>query len=112
VSNLSGAGELVKNITEVTPTFIEGTVTQPLTGTGEASHYLFFDASIEPGNSGGPVVNDRGELIGIVSLQFQRKGEPVEVMGRRYSTLLPMEAGSVAVTPDDIQAFLRKHGIL
>jgi S1-C subfamily serine protease len=112
VRNLSGAGGLVKNITEVTPTFIEGTVTQPLTGTGDASHYLFFDASIEPGNSGGPVVDENGNLIGIVSLQFLRQGEPVEVLGKRYPTLLPMEAGSVAVSPDDIQAFLRKHGIL
>lgn len=112
VRNTSGAGGQIKNITEVVPTFIKGTVAQPLTGTGDSSHYLFFDASIEPGSSGGPVVNRNGDLIGIVSLQFERPGQPFSILGREYSTRIPMEAGSVAVSPDDIQAFLRKHGII
>jgi S1-C subfamily serine protease len=112
VRNASGAGEEVMNVTEVVPTFIKGTVTQPLTGTGDSSHYLFFDASIEPGNSGGPVVDKEGNLIGIVSLQFERQGKPVNIFGESYPTWVPMDAGSVAVTPDDIQAFLHKHGIL
>lgn len=112
VRNTSGAGGQVRNITEVVPTFIKGTVAQPITATGDTSHYLFFDASIEPGNSGGPVVNKNGELIGIVSLQFEREGTPVNIFGESYATFVPMEAGSVAVTPDDIHAFLRKHGIL
>ncbi|HWN42882.1 MAG TPA: trypsin-like peptidase domain-containing protein [Thermoanaerobaculia bacterium] len=111
VRNTSGAGSSIRNITEVIPTFIRGTVAQPLTATGDTSHNLFFDASIEPGNSGGPVVNRNGELIGIVSSRFQRQGE-MEILGRKYPIWVPMAAGSVAVTPDDIMDFLRKSGIV
>lgn len=112
VRNLSGAGSSVKSITEVNPTFVLGRVAQPLTSTGEASHYLVFDGSVGPGNSGGPVIDENGDLVGIVALQFQRKGTPFEVMGEEFATLVPMEAGNLAVSPDDIHAFLRAHGIL
>jgi S1-C subfamily serine protease len=112
VSNSTGVGDPVAQVTEVVPTFIKGTVAQPLTGTGASSHLLFFDASIEPGNSGGPVVNRQGELVGIVSMQFNRPGEPVNLFGFNVPTWKPMNAGSVAVSPDDIQSFLRKHGIV
>jgi S1-C subfamily serine protease len=112
VRNLAGFGAQVRALTEVIPTFLQGSVAQPLTATGETSHYIVFDASIEPGNSGGPVLNENGELIGIVSQQFQRAGQPVRILGQEFPTLLPMESGSMAVSPDDINEFLRKHGIL
>jgi S1-C subfamily serine protease len=112
VKNMSGAGRAIKEIAVVNPTFIRGTVAQPLNATGETSHHLMFDASIEPGSSGGPVVNRRGELIGIVSSRLQRPGEVVEILGHKYTTLKPMEAGSTAVAPDDIMDFLRKSGIV
>ena len=112
VSNSTGVGNPIARITEAVPTFIKGTVAQPLTGTGTSSHLLFFDASIAPGNSGGPVVNRQGELVGIVSLQFNRPGAPIKAFGSNYSTCIPMEAGNAAVSPDDIQSFLRKHGII
>ena len=34
----------------------------------KAPHYTFVDASIMPGNSGGPVINGQGQVIGIVTL--------------------------------------------
>ncbi len=112
VKNMSGAGRVIKEVTVVNPTFIRGTVAQPLTATGATSHYLMFDASIEPGSSGGPVINRRGELIGIVSSRRQRPDKVVEILGQKYTTLKPMEAGSMAVAPDDIMDFLRKSGII
>jgi S1-C subfamily serine protease len=112
VRNSSGAGDSIRQVTEVSPSYIEGIVAQPLTATGEASHHLAFDASIEPGNSGGPVLNRRGEVIGIVSFQFQRAGKPISILGQMVPTLLPMNVGSRAVSPDDINDFLRKHGVI
>jgi S1-C subfamily serine protease len=95
---------------EVVPTFMKGTVAQPLTG-GGASRHLYFDASIEPGSSGGPVVDRDGRLIGIVSLQYNRPGDTLTIFGQSVQTYEPMEVGSAAVSPDDIHSFLRKHGI-
>lgn len=111
-SNESGdSAATTAQLPEVVPTFIEGTVTQGLTSTGKLAHHLYFDASIEPGNSGGPVVNRQGELIGIVSRQWHRL-DPVKINGVELESWEPMSAGSMAVSPDDIHSFLRKHGIV
>ncbi len=110
VQNVTGFGEATRAITEVTPSFIQGTVAQPLTASGEGSHHLVFTAAIEPGNSGGPVVNRQGQVIGIVSFQFDRTGPPITILGEEIPTQLPAQAGSRAVSPDDIQSFLRQHG--
>nr|MDP9122677.1 serine protease [Acidobacteriota bacterium] len=110
VRNLSGFGADFSAITEVTPTFVLGTVTHPLTGSTGAN-YLVFDASVTHGSSGGAVVNDKGELIGIVSQQFQQ-AKSINVEGREIQMNEPVNAGNQAVGPDDIRAFLRGHGVL
>jgi S1-C subfamily serine protease len=112
VKNVTGFGVAVREITEVTPTFIEGTVAQPLTSTGDASHHLAFNAAIEPGNSGGPILSRSGNVIGIVSFQFNRSGPPIKILGQEVATQLPSPVGSRAVSPDDIQGFLRQHGLI
>jgi S1-C subfamily serine protease len=105
-------GAEARNVTEVIPTFIRGTVVLPLTATGDTPYELFFDASIDPATGGGPVVNRSGELIGIVSLQFYWPGPPVEILGQTVATRLPSPFAHRAVGPDAIQAFLRQHGAL
>jgi S1-C subfamily serine protease len=110
VKNLSGFGSEWTRIMQVTPTFVVGTVSQSLTGAA-GSNYVHFDASVTHGNSGGAVVNDRGELIGIVSAQFQYE-DTIKAYGLEIPFQVPVGAGNMAVSPDDIQAFLRNRGII
>jgi S1-C subfamily serine protease len=109
VRNLSGFGDEWTRITQVTPTFVMGAVSQPLNRVA-GPNYLHFDASVTHGNSGGAVVNERGELIGIVSAQFQQR-DIIRAYGLKIPVQVPVGAGNLAVSPDDIQAFLRNRGI-
>lgn len=110
IKNLSGYGGDWTKVTEVTPTFVVGTVTHPLTG-ATGPHMVTFDASVTHGSSGGAVLNDKGELIGIVSQGFLRQ-DSINVRGEEIAISAPVNAGNMAVSPDDIHAFLRTHGIL
>jgi S1-C subfamily serine protease len=110
VRNLSGFGGDFSRITEVTPTFVAGTVTHPLTGT-TGPNYVVFDAAVTHGSSGGAVINDKGELIGIVSQQFQQS-KSINVQGKEFEIGEPVAAGNQAVSPDDIRSFLRSRGVL
>ncbi|UOO37536.1 trypsin-like peptidase domain-containing protein [Oscillospiraceae bacterium CM] len=40
-----------------------------------------IDAAVNPGNSGGPVYNSKGEIIGIVSAKYASSSVPVEGLG-------------------------------
>jgi len=86
-------------------------VAQPLSGAA-ASRYLYFDGSLSAGNNGGPVVNERGQLIGIVTTKFERRGTLFRFQNRQFESRLPIEPSNFAVSPDDIETFLREHGLL
>jgi serine protease Do len=42
---------------------------------GRQRDYMFFDAPINRGASGGPVINDRGEVIGVNQMIFTKTGD-------------------------------------
>ncbi|HVT19211.1 MAG TPA: trypsin-like peptidase domain-containing protein [Thermoanaerobaculia bacterium] len=109
IENVSGFGGEWSRVTQVAPTFVLGNVSHSMTGpTG--SHYVHFEAGITHGSSGGAVVNDRGELIGIISSESMEKMPSIHVGGQAFMTLSPIPGGKRAVSPDDILSFLRTYG--
>jgi S1-C subfamily serine protease len=48
------------------PKFTDGSVSA-LSGVGGESSLLQVSVPVQPGNSGGPLLNDRGEVVGIVT---------------------------------------------
>jgi hypothetical protein len=56
------------------PRGLEGTVTAGILSSirdlGDGSTVLQTDASVNPGNSGGPLVNNKGQAVGVVSFQL------------------------------------------
>jgi S1-C subfamily serine protease len=57
------------------PRGLEGTVTAGILSSvrdsGEGFKVLQTDAAVNPGNSGGPLVNNRGQAIGVVSFKLR-----------------------------------------
>jgi S1-C subfamily serine protease len=106
IHNQSGAGSEFKNVLDVAPTFVTGTITQ---GVASPADKLSFDASVTHGSSGGAVLNDRGELIGIVSA-LSLQPSSIILFGKPVPASVPMSAGNQAISPKSIQNFLRTHG--
>jgi S1-C subfamily serine protease len=48
------------------PKFTDGTISA-LSGVDDEKSFLQISVPIQPGNSGGPLVNDRGEVLGVVA---------------------------------------------
>ena len=61
------------------PFGLENTVTAGIVSakqrdTGDYLHFIQTDVAVNPGNSGGPLINMRGEVVGINSQIFSRSG--------------------------------------
>jgi S1-C subfamily serine protease len=105
-----GADEQFAELKEVVPTFLLGTVTLPVRSTADLSHHFFLDASAEPGNSGGPVVNQEGRLIGIISQRYE-VDEEISIFGRMETRRRAVGGSVQAVSPNDIREFLVRAGV-
>lgn len=99
-----------KEVRDMEATFIRGTVSRPVAEVGETSRYFFLDASIEPGNSGGPVLSREGKVIGIISSRRMAR-TTVEIWGQHVPFRRPVTAAGRAVGPSDIAAFLERAGV-
>ena len=89
---------------------MSGTIIWVVTVSDDFDTIANIDASVTHGNSGGALVNDRGELVGIVSQQFTT-AQPREILGIPVYFQDPVAAGNMAVSPDHILRFLRERGI-
>ena len=61
---------------------------------GRLSNLIQFDAAANPGNSGGPLVNRDGEVVGIVTAIFNPTGQHV-FAGMAFA--VPIENAAKAV---------------
>lgn len=59
-------GYPVTEILGLDPKFTDGTISA-LSGVDDEKSFLQISVPIQPGNSGGPLVNDRGEVLGVVA---------------------------------------------
>jgi hypothetical protein len=57
------------------PQGLEGTITAGILSSvrdsGDGYNVLQTDAAVNPGNSGGPLVNNKGQVVGVVSFKFR-----------------------------------------
>ena len=66
---------------------------KPLTG------LIQFDASVNPGNSGGPLVDSNGEVVGIVTGLVNPSGTKLNT-GVGFAVTIDQAAGALGVPPD------------
>jgi len=66
---------------------------KPLTG------LIQFDAAVNPGNSGGPLVDSNGEVVGIVTGLVNPSGTKINT-GVGFAVTIDQAAGALGVPPD------------
>jgi S1-C subfamily serine protease len=65
----------------------------PLTG------LIQFDAAVNPGNSGGPLVDENGEVVGIVTGLVNPAGQKL-FSGVGFAVTIDQAAGALGLPPD------------
>ena len=71
---------------------------------GDKSSEFQFDAAIQPGNSGGPILNENGDVIGITTSTLNR-----EYMFKEYGTI--PEGTNFGVKIDILKSMLERTGV-
>jgi len=65
---------------------------------GKLSNLIQFDAAVNPGNSGGPLVNRDGEVVGIVTAIYNPTGQHV-FAGMAFAVPIENAAKAVGINP-------------
>jgi len=65
---------------------------------GKLSNLIQFDAAVNPGNSGGPLVNRDGEVVGIVTAIYNPTGQHV-FAGMAFAVPIENAAKGLPDTP-------------
>jgi S1-C subfamily serine protease len=81
-----------------------GGLISSLSGIGNDSRYLQFTAAVQPGNSGGPLVDGNGLIVGVVSARLA----DIEML--KQSGSLPQNV-NFAIRGDLAMGFLRANGV-
>jgi len=81
-----------------------GGLISSLSGIGNDSRYLQFTAPVQPGNSGGPLVDANGLIVGVVSARLA----DIEML--KASGSLPQNV-NFAIRGDLAMGFLRANGV-
>ena len=81
-----------------------GGLISSLSGMGNDSRYLQFTAPVQPGNSGGPLVDGNGLVVGVVSARLP----DIEIL--KASGSLPQNV-NFAIRGDLATGFLRANGV-
>jgi len=79
-------------------------VVSAVTGIGDDSRYFQLTAPIQPGNSGGPVMNEYGEVIGVASAMLDQQ------KAFAATGTIPQNV-NFAIGPSMIRQFLSANGI-
>lgn len=64
----------------------------------ELNNLIQFDAAVNPGNSGGPLVDRNGEVVGIVTALLNPTGENVFI-GIGFAVTIETAAGAAGAPP-------------
>ena len=79
-------------------------------GGGSGTRYVQSDVALAPGNSGGPLLNARGEVVGINAMVFGRLALSIPSNAARAWAGRPRPRLGVGVLPVELPASMRREG--
>ncbi|MGI6664802.1 MAG: S1C family serine protease [Christensenellaceae bacterium] len=111
MGNPSGAGENL--VGTVTVGYISA-VQREIMFNGTKQTFIQTDAAVNPGNSGGPLLNDKGEVIGVVTLKslvssVDTSGNPITTEGIGFA--IPISKAAAAAVEIIHNGSIKRPGI-
>lgn len=113
-------GHPLHGLVAIKPVFVTGKVKEFQKDRLERIGRFAIDADIRRGNSGGPVIDDRGYVVGVVSAKintpvvYKRTGElhrDIGIIIRQDRALRFMERFNIAYTGDDVRPPLEDEAL-